>query len=634
MSGVEVGLHNCSELLKATTMSRLILKNLGRESQIFSHRLIVSMIFMGLLFVLLVFRLAGLQVVQHEHFTTRSKENRVKILPISPPRGLIFSRDGVLLAENIPTFSLEVVPEQAGDINELIIKINSLIGLDGDEIQRFKREVKRKRKFEKVPLKLRLSEDQIARFSVNQYRFPGVEVATRLIRHYPYGQDFVHMLGYVGRINEKEVKRIDKANYSATTHIGKTGIEKSYEPQLHGQVGYQQVEINAQGRVIQVLKREPPLPGQDLYLTIDTELQSIAAKALGERRGAVVAMNPNTGAVLAMVSYPGYDPNWFVNGISSDQYQQLNESAGRPLFNRALQGQYPPGSAFKPFLAVAGLFFGVRDVHDQSYCPGWFSLPGGMHRYRCWNKSGHGSVDMQRSIIESCDVYFYELARDLGIDRIHEYLQGFGFGKITGVDLSGEAQGLLPSKKWKLKTKEASWYPGETLITGIGQGYMLATPFQLASATATLSMRGQRVVPRLVGQMEDPATSKSSDLLSELPKKVVQAEDGDWELIIQAMRDVVLGKRGTARKLGVGTFYEFGGKTGTSQVFGLKQVADENMNKEDIPDHLKDHALFIAFAPLKDPVIAVAVVVEHGGSGGRTAGPVAMKLLNHYMKNQ
>ena len=615
-------------------MSRLILKNVGRESQIFSHRIIVAMIFMGFLFGFLAYRVAGLQIVQHEHFTTRSKENRVKILPIPPPRGLIFSRDGVLLAENIPTFSLEVVPEQAGDIDELIVKINSVIGLDGDEIQRFKREVKRKRNFEKIPLKFKLSEDEIARFSVNQFRFPGVEVATRLIRHYPHGQDFVHMLGYVGRINEKEEKRIDKANYSATTHIGKTGIEKSYEPQLHGVAGYQQVEINAQGRIIQVLKREPPLPGHDLYLTIDTKLQSLAAKALGERRGAVVAIDPNTGAVLAMVSYPGYDPNWFVNGISTDRYQQLSQSADRPLFNRALQGQYPPGSTFKPFLAVAGRFFGVRDAHEQSYCPGWFSLPGGTHRYRCWNKAGHGSVDMARSIIESCDVYFYELARDLGIDKIHDYLKGFGFGKISGVDLSGEAQGLLPSKEWKLKTKETSWYPGETLITGIGQGYMLTTPFQLASATATLSMHGQRVVPRLVGQMEDPATGKSGDLLSELPKKVVQAEEEDWQLIIQAMRDVVLGQRGTARKLGIGTFYEFAGKTGTSQVFGLKQKAEENMAKEDLPEHLRDHALFIAFAPIKDPVIAVAVVVEHGGSGGQTAGPVAMELLNHYMKNQ
>lgn len=615
-------------------MPRLILKNLGQESQIFSRRIIISFILMGLLFSLLAFRLASIQIVEHEHFTTRSKDNRVKILPIAPPRGLIFSRDGILLAENVPVFSLEVVPERAGNIDELIVNLNGVIGLNGAEIQRFKKQVKRKRKFEKIPVKYNLSEGEIARFSVNQYRFPGVEVATRLIRHYPYGQDFVHMLGYVGRINEKEEKRIDKANYSATNHIGKTGIEKSYEPQLHGQVGYQQVEINAQGRVIQVLKREPPLPGQDLYLTIDTKLQSIAAKALGERRGAVVAIDPGTGAVLAMVSYPGYDPNWFVNGISADRYQTLSQSADRPLFNRALQGQYPPGSTFKPFLAVAGRYFGVRDAHDQSYCPGWFSLPGGTHRYRCWNKAGHGGVDMQRSIIESCDVYFYELARDLGIDRVHDYLKGFGFGKISGVDLSGEAQGLLPSKEWKLKAKETSWYPGETLITGIGQGYMLTTPFQLASATATLSMHGQRVVPRLVGQMEDPATGKSGDLLSELPEKVVQAEDEDWQLIIQAMRDVVLGQRGTARKLGAGAFYEFAGKTGTSQVFGLKQSEDEKRDKEDIPEHLKDHALFIAFAPVKDPVIAVAVVVENGGSGGRTAGPVTMKLLNYYMGNQ
>ncbi len=615
-------------------MSRLILKNLRRESQIFAHRLIVAVIFMAVLFGFLAYRLADLQIAQHEHFTTRSKENRVKVLPIPPPRGLIFSRDGVLLAENIPVFSLEVVPEQAGNIDELIVKIDSLIGLDNDEIQRFKKEVKRKRKFEKIPIKFKLSEDQIARFSVNQYRFPGVEVATRLVRHYPYGKDFVHMLGYVGRINEKEEKRLDKANYSATTHIGKTGIEKSYEPQLHGQVGYQQVEINAQGRILQVLKREPPLPGHDLYLTIDTKLQSLAAEALGERNGAVVAIDPNTGAVLAMVSYPAYDPNWFVNGISADRYQLLSQSPDRPLFNRALQGQYPPGSTIKPFLAMAGLFFDIRDAHDQTFCPGWFSLPGGTHRYRCWKKAGHGGVDLKRSIVESCDVYYYELANDLGIDRIHDYLKGFGFGKISGVDLSGEAQGLLPSRQWKLKTRETSWYPGETLITGIGQGYMLTTPFQLASATATLSMYGKRVVPRLVGQTEDPATGKSGDLLSELPKEVVKGEEEDWQLVIQAMRDVVLGQRGTARKLGAGAFYEFAGKTGTSQVFGLKQAEEDNMAKEDIPEHLKDHALFIAFAPVKNPVIAVAVVIEHGGSGGRTAGPVARKLLDYYMKNQ
>ena len=612
-------------------MSRLILKNIGRESQIFSSRVMASIVFMGLFFGLLAFRLASLQIAQHEHFITRSEENSVKIFPIPPPRGLIFSRDGVLLAENIPTFSLEVVPEQAGDIDELIVKISSVIELSDEEIQQFKKEVKRKRKFEKIPIKFKLSEDEIARFSVNQYRFSGVEVATRLIRHYPHGQDFVHMLGYVGRINEKEERSIDKANYIATTHIGKTGIEKSYEPQLHGQVGYQHVEINAQGRVIQVLKHEPPLPGHDLYLTIDTRLQSLAAEALGERRGAVVAMDPNTGAVLAMVSYPGYDPNWFVNGISADRYQQLSQSADRPLFNRALQGQYPPGSTFKPFLAVAGRYFGVRDEHDQSWCPGWYSLPGGTHRYRCWKKTGHGGVDMQRSIIESCDIYFYELARDLGIDKIYDYVGGFGFGKVTGVDLSGEARGLLPSREWKLKTKETSWYPGETLITGIGQGYMLTTPFQLASATATLSMHGHRVIPRLVGQTEDPATGMSGDLLSELPKKVVQAEEEDWDLIIQAMRDVVLGQRGTARKLGIGTFYEFAGKTGTSQVFGLKQSDEENMHKDDIPEHLRDHALFIAFAPVKDPVIAIAVVIENGGSGGSAAGPVARKLLDYYM---
>ncbi len=613
-------------------MSRLILKNIGQESQIFSHRIVVALCVMVILFGVLALHLANLQIVQHEHFTTRSKDNRVNIIPIPPPRGLIFSRDGVLLAGNRPAFSLEVVPEQAGDLDELVVNLNSVIGLTSEEISRFKKEVKRRRKFEKIPIKYELNEDEIARFSVNRYRFPGVNVTTRLVRYYPHGKEFAHVLGYVGRINEREAKWLDKANYSATTHIGKTGIENAYEPLLHGKVGYQQVEINAQGRIIRVLKREPPLPGHDLYLTLDTKLQMKAIEALGERRGAVVAIEPATGAVLAMVSYPSYDPNWFVDGISAEQYRELNDSPDQPLFNRALQGQYPPGSTIKPFLAMAARYYGVRDAHDHTWCPGWFRLPNVRRYYRCWNKAGHGAVDLKRSIVESCDVYYYELALDLGIDRMHDYLAQFGFGRVTGVDLAGEESGLLPSREWKLKTKNLSWYPGESLITGIGQGYMLVTPFQLASATATLSMHGHRAVPHVVGQTEDPVTGKSGDLLSEPPEKVVSGSNEDWDLIIEAMRDVVLGKRGTARKVGAGAFYEFAGKTGTSQVFGLEQNEEgEVRDKSKIPAHLQDHALFIAFAPINNPEIAIAVVVEHGGSGGRTAGPVARKLLDYYM---
>ena len=615
-------------------MARLLtLKNVDQESQIFSRRALVSMVSMGVLFGFLAYRIADLQLFQHEHFTTRSKENRVKILPLVPPRGLIFSRDGVLLAENMPSFSLEVIPEQAGDIDQLIVQISSIIGLSGDEIERFTREMKRKRSFEKVPLKYNLNEEEIARFSVNRYRFRGVNIATESIRQYPLGDQFAHIVGYVGRINEADERVIDQTNYSLTTHIGKTGVEKAYEPLLHGQVGYQQVEINAQGRIIQVLKRKPPISGKDIYLTVDTRLQNVATEALGENRGAVVAIDPNTGAVLALVSYPAYDPNWFVNGITAARFQELNESKARPLFNRALQGQYPPGSTLKPFMAVAARHFGVRAAHEQSWCPGWFSLEGGKHRYRCWYKAGHGGVDLARSIIESCDVYYYELAFELGIDRIHDYLEGFGLGKVTGVDLYGEAEGLLPSREWKLRTKDVAWYPGESLITGIGQGYMLTTPMQLASATATLSQHGKKVSPKIVGQIEDLLTSKVADRLTDLPEQTVIADEGDWQLVIQAMRDVVLGKRGTARKVGEGAFYEFAGKTGTSQVFGLKQEENDELDVlTDVPDHLRDHALFIAFAPVTNPGIALAVVVEHGGSGGRTAAPVARKVLDYYMK--
>lgn len=611
----------------------LTLKNIDQESRIFNRRVIVAVMAIVILFTLLAFRMADLQLVQHEHFTTRSKENRVKIVPLPPPRGMIFSRDGKLLAENIPTYRLEVIPEQVDDIDRMILLVNSMIGLNSDEITRFKEQVKRKRKFEKVPLKYDLKEDQIARISVNRHRLPGVNIVTDLIRHYPYGIDFAHIVGYVGRINQEDERIIDKSNYVDTLHIGKTGIEKAYEPTLHGKVGYQQVEINAQGRILKVLKRESPTPGKDIYLTIDTRLQKVAAEALGERRGAVVAIEPATGAILAQVSYPSFDPNWFVNGISSARYQKLNDSELRPLFNRAIQGQYPPGSTLKPFMSMAARYYDVRTPHEHTWCPGWFSLENGQHRYRCWNKGGHGGVDIPRSIIESCDVYYYELAYDLGIDRMHEYLGRYGFGRVTGVDTFGEATGLLPSRDWKIKAKDVGWYPGETLITGIGQGYMLATPVQLASATATLAMRGQHVTPRIVGQIADPVTQLATDRLSDLPKPVVQATEEDWDLIIQAMRDVVLGQRGTARKVGYGAFYEFAGKTGTSQVYGMKQGnEDERVVPEDVPEHLRDHALFIAFAPVHNPSIAIAVVVEHGGSGGRIAAPVARQILDHYMQ--
>lgn len=611
----------------------LTLKNVGQESRIFNHRIIVAILLIILLFGILSARLVDLQILQHEHFTTRSKENRVKILPLAPPRGLIFSRDGVLLAENIPTYTLEVIPEQAGDLDQLLVLINNIIGLSSEEISRFKKQAERKRKFEAVLIKQDLKEEQIARISVNRHRLPGVNIVTDQIRHYPLADKFAHIVGYVGRINQEDERVIEKSNYVDTLHIGKTGIEKAYEPSLHGQVGYQQVEINAQGRVLKVLKRESPIPGKDLYLTIDTKLQQVAADALGARRGAVVAIEPATGAILAQVTYPSFNPNWFVNGISQERYQTLNESTARPMFNRAIQGQYPPGSTLKPFMSLAGRFYDVRTPHEHTWCPGWFTLENGKRRYRCWNKSGHGAVDIPRSIIESCDVYYYELAYDLGIDRMHSYLGQFGFGRVTGVDTFGEAAGLLPSREWKLKAKDVGWYPGETLITGIGQGYMLTTPVQLASATATLALKGKYVTPRIVGQIADPMSKAATDRLIEVPMQQVQASETDWELIIQAMRDVVLGERGTARKVGYGAFYEFAGKTGTTQVYGLKQGnEDEKILQEDLPEHLRDHALFIAFAPITNPTIAIAVVVEHGGSGGRAAAPVAREILDYYMK--
>ena len=604
-------------------------KDSPRESHLFSVRAATAALIVGVLTLLLVGRLVHLQILKHQHFTTLSENNRVKIVPIAPTRGLIFDRRGEILAQNMPAYSLEVVPEAVEDMDTLIAELRGIVHITGEDEEAFLAALARKRHFEKVPLRLRLEDREVARFAVNRHRFPGVHVVARLTRSYPLGALGVHLVGYVGRINKRELERIDQADYRGTSHIGKTGVEASYEDLLHGKVGYQRVETNARGRILRVLERHDPVPGRNLFLTMDAGLQRTAETALGDENGAIVAIEPTTGAVLAMASNPGVDPNLFAGGIDPETYRALLHSPERPLFNRAVNGQYPPGSTIKPFVGLAGLEGSIGHARGKSWCPGWFSLPGRKHRYRDWKKHGHGRIGLHDAIVQSCDVYFYELALALGIDRMHESLSSFGFGERTGIDLRGESRGLAPSRAWKRDARGQAWYPGETLITGIGQGYMLATPLQLASATATLAMRGVRLRPRLVDRAVDPASGDVEEFESGTLAPVRPVEAANWEQVIEAMAGVVHGPRGTARRINEGIEYRMAGKTGTAQVFTVRQNEEYDARKLD--KKLHDHGLFIAFAPVEEPRIAVAVVVENGGSGSGAAAPLARVVIDAFL---
>jgi penicillin-binding protein 2 len=545
---------------------------------------------------------------------------------------LIFSRDNVLLADNQPSFSLELIPEQLDSLDKTIGQLSRLIDIDEYSISHFKKLGREKRRFESIPLKFNLSEDEVARFSVERHKIPGAKVIARPYRHYPEESGLVHALGYVARIDEKDLQKIDESDYLGTTHIGKLGVEKAYENILHGRVGHQQVEVNAQGRIIRVLERTPPEPGQNIYLTLDLSLQTAASKIMQGKRGSIVAMDPNNGDILALVSSPAYDPNPFVNGIDFKSYKVLLSSRDTPLINRALNGKYPPGSTVKPFLGISALMFGVRDVDETTWCKGWYTLKGQDHRYRDWKRGGHGHADLNYAIMQSCDVYFYSLAHDLGITKLNKALTNFGFGLKTGIDIGGESTALVPSIDWKRSALNQPWYPGETLIAGIGQGYVLATPLQLVTATAALANHGKRVLPRLVYKISDPISGESTLLPIAIPTYVAGYKKGHWDFVIQAMQDVVHGPRGTARRSGANAAYRFAGKTGTSQIFGIGQ--DEKYEKDKVPEHLRDHALFIAFAPVKAPKIALAIIIENGGSGSSTAAPIARKLLDHYLLDE
>lgn len=574
-------------------------------------------------------RMFYLQQLQHEHYTTLSTNNRVSIQPVAPIRGLILDRNGVILAQNIPTYSLGLVQERVENMEQTLTALGELIQISDEDLGRFRHEIKRRRRFEPVPLRFRLTDAEVARIAVNQYRLPGVEINSSLTRHYPLGELSAHSVGYVGRINVKELQSLDASNYAATTYIGKLGVERSHEATLHGQVGYQQVETNARGRILRVLEYTPPLPGQNITLNLDINLQRKAQQAFGTERGALVALEPQSGAVLALVSAPSYDPNLFVNGISVKDYRALSDSHDKPLFNRALRGQYPPGSTTKPFVGLAGLELNATSDRDATNCHGWYSLENDEHRYRDWKKTGHGHISLKNAIAESCDVYFYELSLKLGIDRIFQYMSYFGFGRRSGIDIGGEVSGLLPSREWKQRVHKQPWFPGETLISGIGQGFNLATPLQLASATATLTTRGRRMLPQVVQQITDPASGQQQPRPPVILDTVPITDQSNWWRIERAMVEVVHGEHGTARRVGAGLRYTMAGKTGTAQVFTIPQ--DAEYDATEIGKRLRDHALFIAYAPANRPRIALALIVENGGSGSSTAAPVARQVIDQYL---
>lgn len=611
-------------------MPKLIaLKDPYRESRIFSARTVAAIALVLSLLAIILGRYYSLQISGFETYRTQSERNRVQLQPLAPKRGLIYDRNGVLLADNRPSYILSIVRERVSDLDETLAQLQELVPISDNDLERFHKRLKRRRPYEAVPLHFRLTEPERARLAVNRYRLPGVVVDAQLLRHYPHGALFSHALGYVGRINEEEALFLDESDYRGTFHVGKVGVEKYYEDVLHGDVGYQNVESDAHGRVLRVLERYAPNPGADLTLHLDIRVQRAAFEALGDRRGAVVAIDPHSGGILALVSTPGFDTNQFVNGISTRDYSALRDSPDVPLFNRAVQGQYPPGSTIKPMIGMAGLESGLVTPQSTVPDPGWYQLPGDSRRYRDWilriRGTGHApEVDLEMAIAESCDTYFYDLARRLTIDRMHDYLLPYGLGERTGVDTTNEQRGVLPSTRWKRDELGQTWYPGETLSAGIGQGYMLATPLQLAVATAVVATRGERYVPRFLKAVD----GMPADMLKLEP---VGAADEHWQAVQHGMLQVVHGKRGTAKQLAEGIQYKMAGKTGTAQVIGIAQ--NEVYNEDEVAERHRHHGLFIAFAPQEAPSIAVAIIVENGGGSG-AATPIARRVIDTWLEGE
>ena len=625
-------------------MSSLLspIKDIHSERRLFIARVILSVIVSLLLIGTVVARLVQLQVVDHELFSEKSQGNRVRIEPVPPIRGLVFDRKGRVIAENLPAYQLELIPEQVANIDDTLSRLAAINLIEFEDIERFKELSRTGPRFKPVTLKFRLSEEEIANFAIQRPRFPGVDFRPRLVRHYPSGTSVSHAVGYVGALSTDDLQRLDSAAYAGTSHTGKTGVESSYEADLHGDAGYRHLIANARGRQVpsgtsELLDTLPddltPAPGANIYLSIDLDLQMIASKALEGHRGALVAIDPQTGEILALVSAPSFDPNLFAVGMTTSQFRELQDNPDRPLFNRAVRGTYPPGSTIKPMLALAALETGATNLERKTVCHGFFILPNTTHRYRDWKPQGHGEVNIHDALEQSCDVYFYEISNDIGIDRMHDYLDSFGLGSETGIDVSGERPGLVPNQEWKRKAfsnrSDQRWYQGETVIASIGQGYMLATPLQLATATAALATRGIRYQPRIVAAWEDPLSGERT-LTSPVRLDDVRLDNESyWDDIINSMNKVMQGVRGTARAVGSGAPYRMAGKSGTAQVFSIGQ--DEEYDEEEVEERLKDHALFIAFAPVENPQIAVAVIVENGSSGSGVAAPIARAIMDKYL---
>ena len=619
---------------------RVTIRNHSSEANLFSRRTFIA--FAGVLVLILILfgNIYSLQVESFEKYQTRSNSNRIKLLPVAPNRGLIYDRNGVILADNKPVYSLAVIPEQADNLKDSIDELSKLLNISTDRQKKFFASVKRKRRFKQIELHPRLSEQQVAIFAVNQHKFPGIFVDARLKRYYPFGKLTTHNLGYVARINRKDVNQLEldgkSENYAATHGIGKLGIEKYYEDVLHGTIGHQEVEINSRGRIIRTLDYKPPTPGKDLTLTLDIELQMIAKRALSGKRGAVVAMNPRTGGILAMYSNPSYDGNLFVHGISSKDWNKIRNSKDLPLINRSVQG-YPPASTVKPFLALTGLEKGIITPDTKVWDPGFYQLDGLPNKYRDWKKWGHGWVDLNKAIEQSCNTYFFNLAFKLGITNISTMMERFGFGDYTGIDIHEESKAIMPSVAWKRARYNKSWYTGETLSVGIGQSYWTVTPLQLTQALTTLVNRGKRKVPHLlkstkasVEDQNDPTQSNVEEIIYEEQAPLVLKDDKNWGYVLNAMHRTVQRVGATAYAPFKGSKYDAAGKTGSAQVARLKQ--DTEYDAETTRESQRDNAMFIAFAPYEAPEIVVAVAIENvaKGGGGTNAGPVARQIMDQY----
>ena len=601
------------------------------EKRIFFHRALVVAAVIFILLAMLVWRLVYLQVTLHDMYSSLSENNRLQLRPIAPNRGLIYDRHGVVLAENIPSYSLTITMERVKDLDETLKFIDRLIGID-DDFDEIKKSIQaRRRPFEAISVRHRLSEEAIAKIMVNRNFLPGVDIEARLIRHYPQGETFGHVLGYVGRINQKEQSELDadseqKRRYSATQYIGKLGVEHTYESDLHGEVGYERVEMNAHGRVTRVVERQNPVHGHNIGLHLDSRLQQLALKEMQGMRGALVAIEVKTGGILAIHSNPGYDPNLFVTGISHKDYNALREDLDLPLFDRTTRGRYPPASTLKPFVGLAVLDGEFTKWDEQINDKGRFQLPNDERVYRDWKRSGHGLVNLERAIVESCDTYFYEMSVRAGIDQMSAFLGQFGFGRNMTYDLGFAQSGLLPDREWKQKARGSFWFPGDTVNFGIGQGYTLVTPLQLATATAVLANKGRWEIPRLL-----LSHNGKKDIVphGEIPD--IQLKDPqNWEKMNQAMHKVVTDLRGTAHRLSYRQPYAMAAKTGTAQVVSISQ--DGKYDSEALHERQRDHALFIAYAPVDDPKIAIATIIENGESAGRTAGPISKAIINAYLE--